>query len=74
MHRTFGTLTYEERKSQTLEIVKDLQKQTEDIMLKVRAATGKKYKKRKREFGEMPVDIVESMGESISETVREILD
>ena len=70
----FGTLTYEERKSQTNEIVRDLQKQTEDIMLRIRAATGKQYKRKERKFGEVPADIVESMGESIGETAREILD
>jgi hypothetical protein len=70
----FGTLTYEERKSQTNEIVRDLQKQTEDIMLRIRAATGKQYKRKERKFGEVPIDVVESMGESIGETAREILD
>ena len=72
--RYFGTLTYEERKSQTDEIVRDLQKQTEDIMLNLKATQSKRFKRRKREFGEVPADIIESMGESISETAREIFD
>jgi hypothetical protein len=72
--RYFGTLTYEERKSQTDKIVRDLQKQTEDIMLNLKATQSKRFKRRERKFGEVPADIIESMGESISETAREIFD
>ena len=66
----YGTELYKNKEEEAKEAVKELVERMEDILINARIVQAKRFKRRERKFGEVPADIVES----ISETVREILD
>ena len=46
----------------------------EDIMIEARVVDAKKFKRRKRRFGEVPVDAAESLKESLVEGGKEFIE
>ena len=46
----------------------------EDIMIKARVVDAKKFKRRKRRFGEVPADAAESLKESLIEGGKEFIE
>ena len=63
----YGTPTYEKRQEKFSRYAAELIEKMEDIMIEARLVDVKRFKRRKREFGEVPLDVVESIGETVSE-------
>ena len=70
----YGTELYKNKDEEAKEAVKELVERMEDILINAKIVQTKRFKRRERKFGEVPADVIESMGESISETAREIFD
>tara|TARA_R100000808_G_scaffold2156_12_gene9050 strand:+ start:793 stop:4581 length:3789 start_codon:yes stop_codon:yes gene_type:complete len=69
-----GTDLYEAKQRDLNIYAEEIKEKMEDILINARIVDAKRFKRRERKFGEVPADIIESMGESISETAREIFD
>ena len=69
-----GTDLYEEKERDLNIYAEEINAKMEDILINARIVDAKRFKRRERKFGEVPADVIESMGESISETAREIFD
>jgi predicted transcriptional regulator len=57
----YGTPTYEKRQEKVSRDAAELIEKIEDIMIEARLVDAKRFKRRKREFGEVPISIIESI-------------
>jgi len=63
----YQTATYDTRKKQADKSAREIQEKIDDLLIKARLISAKKFKRRERKFGEVPLDVMKSLGETISE-------
>jgi hypothetical protein len=69
----YGTDLYDEKEKKLEIYAEEILEKIEDIMINTRVVNAKKFKRRKRRFGEVPLDVVESLGESLAEGGKEFI-
>ena len=74
INKYYGTDLYDEKQKKLEIYSEEILVKMEDIMIEARVVDAKKFKRRKRRFGEVPVDAAESLKESLVEGGKEFIE